>query len=61
MVLSNHSALRKCYFVRNLLYFRKEYLPFFKNDLKAKVNMEIRVVMKILFFEKDKLNKFKMM
>ena len=60
VVFYNHSPLRKYYLVRNLLYFRKEYGPYFKKDLNKMITTELKVVLKIFLFEKQKLKKILM-
>lgn len=56
---SNHSPLRRYYITRNRCFMRKIYSKekeYMKYDLKTLINENI----KILLFEKDRLNKFKM-
>lgn len=56
---SNHSALRRYYITRNRCIMRKLYsneLQYIKYDKKTFINENL----KILLFEKDKINKFKM-
>lgn len=56
---SNHSALRRYYITRNRCVMRdiyKDEIEYIKYDRKTFINENI----KILFFENDKLNKFKM-
>lgn len=56
---SNHSALRRYYITRNRCYMRRHYkndTEYMKYDRKTFINENL----KIILFEKDKINKIKM-
>lgn len=55
----NHSASRKYYFTRNLIYCRYCHPKTF--DLKIVLDFLISTYMKVLLFEKDKIRKIKAM
>lgn len=61
LLFSNHSALRKYYLIRNLLYFKKQYLPHFKDDIMHMYKIEIKGIIKMFLFEKGKIKKGKML
>lgn len=59
IIHTNHSALRKYYMTRNRIYTWNKYKQFNEIQSVDKKNF-MKENIKILLFEKDKLNKFKM-
>ena len=57
----NHSALRWYYKVRNYLYLKKEYRQTFNNYFKIENRNIFANMVKVILFEKDKINKIGMM
>ena len=57
----NHAPVRLYYKARNLLYLRDEYNKLYPDLVRHEVNYFIKLVIKILLFEKYKTVKFKMM
>lgn len=53
----NHSPIRKYYIVRNRLYVAQKY-PFIRRYYEQAL---IKMFVKVLFFESDKLAKLKLM
>lgn len=57
----NHSPRRLYYKIRNLLYFRDEYRKYYPAYFRHEFNKHIKLIIKILFYEKNKLLKYKYM
>jgi rhamnosyltransferase len=57
----NHSALRWYYKVRNYLYLKKEYRQTFNDYFKIENRNIFANIVKVILFEKDKINKIGMM
>ena len=58
---SNHSAIRRYYMVRNNLYIRDMYKDLYPEYCNWLIRIQKGQVKRIIFFEKDKLKKIKMM
>ena len=58
---SNHSDIRWYYKIRNYLYTKKEYQKYFEDYFVDKKKYVLNNILKVLFFEKRKIKKFKMM
>lgn len=60
-ICSNHNAIRRYYMIRNLFYLNDLYGNDFKEYCKFLFNNQKGQVKYVIFFEKDKINKLKMM
>lgn len=60
-ICSNHNAIRRYYMVRNMLYMNELYKDTFPEYCKFLKNVQKGQAKYVIFFEKDKLNKLKMM
>ncbi len=60
VTLTNHTALRRYYIVKNRFYVWSKF-PEFKDFILYEKKSTLKDLVKIIFFEKDKFNKIKMM
>lgn len=58
---TNHSGLRKYYFIRNYFTMRKEYVAGFHDHFKVQDWILIKIILKTLILEKKRFLKLKMM
>ncbi|MCI5606730.1 MAG: glycosyltransferase [Treponema sp.] len=59
--ITNHSALRKYYIVRNNLTLRREYKQIFPKECKLIKKKLFHLLLKVVIFENNKLKKIKAM
>lgn len=61
MFPTNHSPLRYYYIARNRLYTREEFKKIFPQYFKWERKNNLKVLIKVILFEKNKIEKIKMM
>lgn len=59
LTTTNHSALRRYYYFRNSIYVHKKYYKYYRRWCNKDIMRELRVLVGIVLFEKDKINKLK--
>jgi rhamnosyltransferase len=57
IVVGNHSAIRRYYYYRNLVYMYKQYRKKYPDWIKLEMKSSIKVFIYIVLFEKNKINK----
>ncbi len=60
-ICSNHNYIRRYYMVRNMLYVTKMYRKYFPGYCRYLKRVQRGQIRYIIFFEKDKIRKLKMM
>lgn len=60
VITSNHNALRRYYMTRNTLYVNKLYKNIYPDYCKMLIRSQLGQLKRVIFLEKDKINKLKM-
>jgi rhamnosyltransferase len=61
ITMTNHNYIRRYYIIRNRLYLWNKYKKCFPEYIKYERLATAKEIVKIILFETDKINKFKMM